>query len=91
MKKIILSGLLIISSAQAGMFETYSNLLKKDCSTISPLIVKKAMIELIQDNTECTGFFCKKLLEECKSLDCNKIVTALNQARDTKSGTVLGK
>jgi hypothetical protein len=90
-KFIILFTLIAASTnSHASYFEKFIKTVSSQCQNTSTLILKKVLIELNR-NEKCEGTFTAKLLNECKSMSCNELLTIYQDISQEVSGSVIGR
>ena len=98
MKKLFVAFVLIVAvessflSYAGSKITRYQNRVKKACGaeSISPLLLKKSLIELVK-GVECSDAkFTKIVVNKCQAIDCGKINEIFREIEQTRSGSVVG-
>jgi hypothetical protein len=94
MKKIIffINFLIFVPIVQATFLEDYRESIEKKCKDVNILKIKKAMIEILNDDKQkCKGFFTQNIIQECKQIECTALYELLEEAKSKNSGNVVGE
>lgn len=95
MKKISL--ILLVSlwtsivPVQAGMVLEFINEVNKICPKTNALIVKKVLLEMLNQKTDCSGNFTQKMMSSCSEVKCDELQASLESVKEKYSGTIIGR
>lgn len=92
-KLIFIFSLFILSPIVCANFlDDYRSSIEKQCKEVNILKIKKAMIEILNDDKQkCKGFFTQNIIQECKKIECSVLYTLLDEAKSKNSGNVVGE
>ncbi len=81
-----------MNMAYGGIIEDVEKNLRPKCTEINQLILKKSLIEQLNQDTEiCGQVFTAKLLLNCPQINCHFYLNLINKIKENKGGNVIGK
>lgn len=89
LKKIILT-VMITGVVQAGDYRYFAQVIGQQCQSSKQLLLKKTYLGFLRNSQSCEGSFAKQLLNSCKALTCDSLISAFDESKSKESGTVIG-
>lgn len=89
---IILVFLKLSFSTYAATASNFTEQIHIICPKIKSLIIKKSLIELINNtSSNCEGLFTKTIIRKCPSLNCQVLISIYTEIMEKESGKVIGR